>query len=615
MPKHLCYCYHIKIYKSGKIGFAFSSHDMDNRYPVGISRWAGGIQRDGIKSMRKQKKKNIRLDISLWVSMGAIVILTALLTLMSYMQFQLYKNQAVALFVEKGATLIQSFEAGLRNPPDQQEDIFYLQKRLMETAQQPDIDYMIITDNKGNIIADSDPSLMGKQYGLDLDPGKSARNSQMNWRQTANLEGADTFEVYRGLSIARSATALPAASPRIIFVGFNMEKIQKAERKDTFLMLIMAGALILIGSLAISALFLIQTHRLTRASLSRVTIFSDALVKNMPAALLALDQTGKVVTCNEQAQSFIKGTCREAVGKDVSMVLPDAFSNVLDKVNEKTGLIEEEVVLFPAGNEKQIWEAAAATFADEGVPEGKILLARNMTATRLLEKEVAKSRHLNAIGSLAAGVAHEIRNPLSSIKGFAVYFKGRLAGHPEDEETADMMIAETDRLNRVISQLIEFARPLALKLEPTNLADLAAQTIRLIAADIKSKNISVDVQKADYPPMIPADPDKIKQVLLNIYLNALAAMPEGGKLSIGFETGKNTLALTVSDTGEGIAQENLPRIYDPYFTSKPAGTGLGLAVVQKIMEAHGGTVRIESREKCGTKVTLQFEPAAERKPS
>ena len=116
----------------------------------------------------------------------------------------------------------------------------------------------------------------------------------------------------------------------------------------------------------------------------------------------------------------------------------------------------------------------AAAFADEEVHEGKILLARNVTAIRGLEKEVARSRHLNAIGSLAAGVAHEIRNPLSSIKGFAVYFKQRLSGNPDDEKTADIMIAETERLNRVISQLIEFARPLTLKKEKTALAALVA---------------------------------------------------------------------------------------------------------------------------------------------
>ena len=553
-----------------------------------------------------QKKKKFRFDISLGVVISSIAVLTILLTLMSFLQFQLRKTQALSLFIEKGATLIQSFEAGLRNQPPQQEFNFYLQKLLMETAQQPDIDYMVVTDDRGNIVADSDPTMMDKQYGLDLEIGKTLSNQEIHWRQTANPGGAGTFEVYRQLHL-QLADQKQSVEPRwIVYVGFNMNKIESAEHEDSLRMIIIAVILILIGSLAIVALFLVQKNRLTRASLSRMTLFSEALVKNMPAALLALDKEGKVITCNEEAEGLVSGSCPEAVGQDASLVLPQSIIKIINQIHEKTGFIEEEIILPSPKGEDQIWEVIAAAFANEDVPEGKLLLARNVTAIRSLEKEVAKSRHLNAIGSLAAGVAHEIRNPLSSIRGLALYFKGRLAGNAEDEETADIMIAETERLNRVITQLIEFARPLELKKELTDLVNLADQTVKLIAAEAKGKSVEIDMKKTENIPFIPIDPDKIKQVLLNIYLNALAAMPAGGRITIAFHAENEHLAMTVSDTGEGIAEDDLPRIYDPYFTSKPAGTGLGLAVVQKFMEAHGGLVRIDSRPKAGTTVTLRF---------
>jgi two-component system sensor histidine kinase HydH len=279
-------------------------------------------------------------------------------------------------------------------------------------------------------------------------------------------------------------------------------------------------------------------------------------------------------------------------------------------VNTTSGLIDEDVFLQSGKNGEQIWEVMAAAFADEDVPEGKILLARNVTAVRGLEKEVARSRHLNAIGSLAAGVAHEIRNPLSSIKGFAVYFKQRLSGNPDDEETADIMIAETERLNRVISQLIEFARPLTLKKEKTALADLVRQTVKLIETEARKNNVQVDVRETENLPEVEIDPDKIKQVLLNIFLNALAAMPGGGRLSIELAQTQDALETVITDTGTGIDVKDMPRIYDPYFTSKPAGTGLGLAVVQKIMEAHGAFLKIESKAGTGTTVILRFAMSA-----
>lgn len=567
--------------------------------------------------MKEQKKKKIYFDLSLWVAVSAIAVLAVLLALMGFMQFQVQKNQAVAIFVEKGATLIQSFEAGLRNRSEQcvrQEDYFYLQKLLMETAQQPDIDYMVITDNRGLIIADSDPSMLGRQYGLDLNTKAIAGSMDISWRQTANPGGAGTFEVYRGFTQESNRDLSQKKASWIVFVGFNMEKIEKASRQDNVRLVVFAFLLVLFGSLAIVSLFLVQTYRLTRASLSRIQVFSDALVKNLPIALVAVDKAGKILTCNVQAEDLIKSSCREAAGQDASRILPGEFIQTLNQVGRQTGVIAGDVVVSSGKETETIWEAVATTFSEEDVPEGKILLARNVTDIRRMEKEVAKSRHLGAIGSLAAGVAHEIRNPLSSIKGFAVYFKGRLAGNPEDEETADIMIAETERLNRVISQLIEFARPMELKKEPAALGELARQTLLLVAAEAKNKSVELEVQAARNLPPALVDPDKIKQVLLNIYLNALAAMPQGGKLTVSFAAEYDFLDMIVSDTGEGIAEENLPRIYDPYFTSKPAGTGLGLAVVQKIMEAHGGNVRIESKVKAGTTVTLRFLlAAAERK--
>lgn len=557
-----------------------------------------------MKQMKKKKK--IRLDISVWVAVSAITVLAVLLGLMIFMQFQQRKNQAATIFVEKGTTLIQSFEAGLRGRLDQDEDMFYLQKLLMETAEQPDIDYIIVTNGEGRILADSDPSMPGRSYGLDLDVQKISGSREVHWRETANPEGAGTFEVYRGFSPRRDDGSTTARRSWIVFVGFNMDKIEKASREDAFRTMMMALVLVLIGSLAIVSLALVQAYRLARASLSRVTVFSQALVKNMPIALLAVDKAGKIMACNERAQELIANPGGEMIGRDAALFLPDPLLRLLSRVNEQNPLIEEDMVISSAKNPEQIWEVVTAAFADDDVQEGKILLARNVTAVRLLEKEVARSRHLHAIASLAAGVAHEIRNPLSSIKGFAVYFKQRLSGQKEEEETANIMIAETERLNRVISQLLEFARPLELKKEATDLADLIRQIIRLIAAEAKEKFVDVDFITAEGLPRALVDPDKIKQVLLNIFLNALAAMPAGGRLSIELAVVDHVLTVTVSDTGEGIAAEDLPRIYDPYFTSKPAGTGLGLAIVQKIMEAHGGTVRVASKAKEGTQVTLRF---------
>ena len=560
-------------------------------------------------------KKRIWFNVSLWIVVGAIAIMATVSAVMTLAHFQRQKEQAVNLLVEKGATLIRSFEAGLRNQQGINNEAFRMQKLLMETAQQPDIDYIIVTDNEGNVIADSDPAQLEAKYGLDLDIGSLALSHDIRWRQVANPQGAGTFEVYRGFfPQERFAQVTKPAQNKskdrktdmIIFVGFNMATIEKADSEDTRNTIIVALLLLLIGSSAIISLFLAQAYRLTRTSLSRIKIFSEALVKNMPIGLIALDDQGKIVICNEKAQAALEVACTDALGKEALTILPEPLKKIISELPASGGFLERDIQLISALGIEHIWEAVAAGLMDEGIPAGRILLIRDVTAIRQMENEVARSRHLNSIGSLAAGVAHEIRNPLSSIKGFAVYFKERLSGNKEDEQTADVMIAETERLNRVISQLIEFARPLELKKEKVQFAELVQHTIKLIAADAQKNKISVEIDAVANLPELEVDPDKIKQVLLNVFLNSLAALKESGKMIIELSPGTDNLTVIISDNGTGIEKMDLPKIYDPYFTSKPAGTGLGLAVVQKIMEAHGGKIDVKSTIGEGTKVFLYF---------
>jgi two-component system sensor histidine kinase HydH len=349
-----------------------------------------------------------------------------------------------------------------------------------------------------------------------------------------------------------------------------------------------------------------QAYRQAHTSLSRITVFSEALVKNMPIGLIAFDESGHIAICNEKAGAILDVVCRDAIGKQADSILPAPLQQILNELSQHSGLMEKDLQISSGQSDSKTLEVVAAGLTDNGAAAGRIMLFRDVTVIRQLEKEVAKNRHLNSLGSLAAGVAHEIRNPLSSIKGFAVYFKERLSGNTEDEQTADIMIAEVERLNRVISQLIEFARPLELKLERIQFPDLINHAVALISTEAQKKQIEVTVDIAQDLPDLEADPDKIKQVLLNILLNSLAAMNKEGKISINVMPQKNNIAVIISDTGAGIEQTDLPRIYDPYFTSKPAGSGLGLAVVQKIMEAHEGTIKIQSAIGKGTTAFLNF---------
>ena len=223
---------------------------------------------------------------------------------------------------------------------------------------------------------------------------------------------------------------------------------------------------------------------------------------------------------------------------------------------------------------------------------------------RRLEEEMRRKEKLAAVGTLAAGVAHEIRNPLSSIKGYATYFGQRFPEESDDRKAAEVMVREVDRLNRVITDLIGLSRPTDIHPRPARLEDVVEHVLRLIRQDAAQHHIALESDAAGLPPA-SIDPDRLGQALLNICLNALDALQGGpdasplegqARLRLDIAREGRMLRLDVTDNGHGIAPENLRHIFDPYFTTKGHGTGLGLATVHKIVEAHGGSVAVRSRQ-------------------
>lgn len=214
----------------------------------------------------------------------------------------------------------------------------------------------------------------------------------------------------------------------------------------------------------------------------------------------------------------------------------------------------------------------------------------------LLEEEVRRKEKLAAVGNLAAGVAHEIRNPLSSIKGYATYFGMRFPEGSDDRKAANVMVREVDRLNRVITELIGLSRPTDVHIRPTRMDAMLDHVTSLIARDAESRRVKILIRLPHRVPEALADPDRLGQALLNICLNALDAMPGGGLLTLAISSTPDRVCLLVKDNGTGISRENLAHIFDPYFTTKSKGTGIGLATVHKIVEALNGEISVDSRQ-------------------
>lgn len=220
---------------------------------------------------------------------------------------------------------------------------------------------------------------------------------------------------------------------------------------------------------------------------------------------------------------------------------------------------------------------------------------RYQRSRRQLQEANNRREKLVALGHLAAGVAHEIRNPLSSIKGLAKYFAERTPVSSESHELAQVMGKEADRLNRVVSELLDLVKPAHLTLQSVDLNVVIAHSLQLISQDAKNRNIALQFTPESALRRIQADPDRLTQVLLNLYLNAIHAINREGTISVdASESDGQNVEVTIRDSGQGMTTEQLQAIFTPYFTTKADGTGLGLAVVQNIIEQHGGTIHADS---------------------
>jgi two-component system sensor histidine kinase HydH len=235
-----------------------------------------------------------------------------------------------------------------------------------------------------------------------------------------------------------------------------------------------------------------------------------------------------------------------------------------------------------------------------------VLFLRDMGEVKGLQAEVRRSERLAALGRLVAGMAHEIRNPLNSISGYSQHLKGKFGTDTPEGKALDIIIREVDRLNRVITELLDFSRPREPELESLDLGDIVRSTLALIARETSSQGVTVVKEPPDTQVMVMGHADTLKQLLLNLSLNALQAMPDGGVLSIQTGVSGKRPFLKVSDTGPGIPEEKQESIFEPFYTTRESGTGLGLAIVHRIVLDHGAEIRVESSPGAGATFVVRF---------
>lgn len=473
---------------------------------------------------------------------------------------------------------------------------------IQELGANPGIAYMVLQDTIGILSASQGVEQMERIAGDPFLEAALAGDGPAS-RRIAYGDG-ELFE-----------TVLPfgETDPPIglLRIGLRIDDLQAAERRALLQLGLLAGLLAVLGAVGAGVLTARQNYALLNEAYRRIQTYSSRVLAHMADAMIATDTAGRIEVFNEAAAELFGVDPAAAHGQPYDAVLGTALEPVRRLLEEGVETQGETLELRTADGRRLTLSVSASmvsttTAGDAALAQTAVILLRDLTEKTALETGLRRQERLVSMGSLAAGVAHEVRNPLNAISIIVQRLKREFAPAAAAEAYEQLIGTVRDevaRVNRIVVDFLELARPPQLRLRPVELEPLLEHSLNVAAPQAMAKGLDI---RGDFAGVgtIMADPEQLQQALLNLLQNAIEAT-ETGHISLeGRLLGDDRVELAVADTGSGIAPEDLERIFDLYFTTKPSGTGLGLGLVHRIATEHGGRVEAQSRPGQGTRLAL-----------
>lgn len=371
-----------------------------------------------------------------------------------------------------------------------------------------------------------------------------------------------------------------------------------------------ASVAVLAGELADRLRVAGQELERTSSELAELQAFNAYVIDSLTSGLATVDADGAIITFNPAAEQITGVSAGRAVGRlarDV-LQLPDSVTDALDGADASTVRTE---FAFIREDRRQIEIGLSTTplLTPQG-QAGRLLTFQDVTDQRRREREARIQQRLAAVGEMAAGIAHEIRNPLASMSGSIQVLRQELPLNTEQEQLMDIVLRESERLNETIKSFLAYARPQRATLKKLDLRQALHDTAALLrnSSELKERHrVAVDVP--DEPVMFEADESHVKQIVWNLATNGLRAMPDGGRLRLSTSRNSHGALLQVQDEGVGISREELDGIFQPFRGAFFKGSGLGLSIVHRIVSDYGGEIQVTSERGQGTTVTVRLPEA------
>ncbi len=543
------------------------------------------------------------------------LILASLLAVSTVRNFNKEEQLIKNLLLHEALAHVRTFEAGARTTMlNYMKGPNPLVMLVNETVKEDSISYIRIVDEQGRFIAGA-----GEWFEYEYRPettqileGKEPVITQIkdqNIFEVATIfnplsgpgcQGAATQSRLRSVCSMGGTPSNKEIKP-VIFIGLRTDELDEARHEDMHHAFFMYGILFLLGSTGLYFLFLYQRMQVFRTTLSNMQLYTENVIESMPAGLVSLDPDGRIVSCNSRTEELVGISFQEMEGKQLTDICPACPLGDFDP--QKTVLDWSVDLTHRDGSMIPVKISSSQMKDHAGEVTGMVLTLRDMREIRKMEQKLERSRRLAALGQMATGVAHEIRNPLGTLRGFAQFFRSQAEENSESRQYADLMMSEVDRLNQTISGMLQFSRQREPDLATVDMKGLLDKTASLMESDFQSHNISLHVEIEDNV-LIEADQDMLLQVLLNLLRNSIDATQGGGSVTVSVQRSGEIVRIEVKDTGSGMTESERDKMFDPFFTTRKKGTGLGLAVSHQIVEQHDGHFETESSPGEGTTITV-----------
>lgn len=456
------------------------------------------------------------------------------------------------------------------------------------------IEYIILQDTLGIIAAsekiDSTESIVSSPFLM-----KAMFSDSVFSRVTTNY-GADVYEVVKRFKLDSEVIG-------IYRLGVSLEDIRIVEDRMLRRLLIISLILAAILIIALSIVFTSQNLKTISKEYENFKTLTSSVLENMSEAVIVLDKDNRITLFNKSAEDLFKLNSNQVIGSEISAIQNGILNFLETQIKTKSKEILSFEKHMNINNEEKTLLFNISQLIDPDTKQlSYTVVIKDLSETKRLEEEAKRNEKLSAMGELASGVAHEIRNPINAIGMIAQRLNKEFTPTANQNEFTDitfLLRSEVNRINKIITQFLSYAKPIELTISTVNAKIYFGDIYHLLEDQAKQKNITFILLNDD-SFFISIDQDLIKQSLINIIQNAFDAVNLTGKVTIGYRKSNNNLVIEITDNGKGISPEQQKKIFDLYFTTKVDGNGLGLSISQKIIAQHSGTITVSSKINLGT---------------